>query len=128
MDCSNCTNKTCLATKKPCLKIERRLRQEGILPDKWITKHFDMGGVDDLSLKEDILNDLLKGEFNDNLLSQDMRYCLEHMLSVQERQIVELLVEDYSDKRICELMQLSSEALRKSRERAKKKIEIFLQG
>jgi len=36
MDCSNCTNKTCLKTKKPCKEIELELNKQGIHRADWI--------------------------------------------------------------------------------------------
>lgn len=36
MDCSNCTNKTCLLTKTPCKAIEKYLRFNGIRGQEWI--------------------------------------------------------------------------------------------
>ncbi len=119
--CGNCTNKTCLKTGKPCKAIEHYLRRsEGIYPDGWLTQGTDAEGVK---------MELYRNNFPDELLSKDYQYCLDHMLSVKERQVIEHLVEGYKDREIYKLMKKVFPTLNSyyiSKSRAKQKIILFL--
>lgn len=79
--------------------------------------------------KDEAIQQLLHGEFGDYLLSFELEYCIYFGLSVKERQVVELLVEGYSDREIYNLLKKvfpTFHSYKMCKSHAKKKLLNFL--
>lgn len=116
--CEHCPDKpTC---KEICTKVHRYLKTQGIVSDGSITN----------SPKNDNLRELVASNtFPDELLGEDFMYCLDHMLSIKEKQVIEHLIEGYSDEQVYKLMKKvfpTYASYEVSKSRAKKKILSFL--
>jgi len=78
---------------------------------------------------EKIVDCLLRNEFCDEILGEDLRYCLEHRMSLKERQVCEHLVEGYKDEDIYNLLKKifpTFGAYKICKTRVKKKLLEFL--
>ena len=76
-----------------------------------------------------IINGLLQDNYIDDILCEDLRYCLEHRLSLKERQVIEHLVEGYTDQEIYTLLKKvfpTYHAYEHSKSKAKKKLLQYM--
>jgi FixJ family two-component response regulator len=73
-----------------------------------------------------IIQGLLKDNYLDEIMSDDFKYCLYHIMSPRERQVIEHLVEGYEDKEIMRLMKITYCQFHHFKTRAKRKLLHFL--